>query len=60
MSCSNCEDTRYRFDTLDPCLECDLGKPVAYRYDIEELERVLILANTLRVKILSYENEVLK
>jgi len=60
MSCSNCEDTGYRFDTSDPCLECGLGKPIRYRHNKEELERVLIRANTLRVKILSYENEVLK
>lgn len=60
MSCSNCEGTGYRFDTLDPCLECDLGKPIKHKHNKEELERVLIIANTLRVKILSYENGVLE
>jgi len=59
MSCGNCLNTGYRFDTLDPCLECDLGT-IEYEHNKEELEHVLILANTLRVKILSYENEVLK
>ena len=56
MNCTNCEDTGHTFDTLNACHECDLGKPIQYKHDKGELERLLINANTLRVRILTYEN----
>ena len=60
MNCRNCEDTGLRFDTYCPCTECALGAPIAYEQNKTELSQVLMRANTLRLKILNYENKNLK
>jgi len=55
MNCRNCADSGYTFDTLQACHECDLGKPIQYKYDKEELSSILKRANTLHIKKKKYE-----
>ena len=57
VNCDNCEDTGYRFDTLFPCHECELGKPIKHLQNITELRWLESRARILRKQIKQYEKE---
>lgn len=56
MNCTTCEDSGYVFDTYHACTDCELGAPIQYEQDKDELDRLTKRSNTVRIKIKEYEN----
>ena len=56
MNCKTCEDSGYVFDTYHACTDCELGAPIQYKHDKDDLDRLIKRSNTLRIKIKEYEN----
>ena len=60
MTCTNCEDTGYEFDTLNACTKCLLGETVQYEYDKHDLKALLVRAERIKARIAKYEEKHVK